>query len=181
MNRITHYASVSLVIIQMIVVGCSGNGSGKSAQSSLGSWSEDDKAKFRTEIGQLDELEIFGDNKEAWIECYLSKCEANYDSFKDADMDAEGAEKLALECNQEVLGIDSSGAGGWSEEDRKSFRAQLALVDDALSIYGEDKDRWIECYLSKCEANYASFAEADADTEGCQKLAMECNEEIISN
>jgi hypothetical protein len=32
------------------------------------------------------------------IECYLDKCEINFDSYYKADQDSEKCEELALEC-----------------------------------------------------------------------------------
>ena len=52
--------------------------------------------------------------------------------------------------------------GKWSEEDKQRFRKEMEGVSE-LANYGEDKEEWIECYLSKSEANFASFAEADKD------------------
>jgi hypothetical protein len=39
--------------------------------------------------------------------------------------------------------------------------------------------KWIECYLSKCEANYSSYYKADTDEKGAAKIALECNDDII--
>jgi hypothetical protein len=37
----------------------------------------------------------------------------------------------------------------------------------------------MECYLHKMEAQYSSFSEANSDAQGCEKIALECKEEII--
>ena len=84
-----------LVIISQIFSGCNG--------SKKGNWSETDKQKFQKDMYAVEELSNFGENKSKWIECYLSKCEANYSSYYEANQDEKGCEKLALECGNEVL------------------------------------------------------------------------------
>ena len=78
-----------------ILTSCGGSVKGK--------WSEDDKKKFREDMNKIEELSSFGENKNKWIECYLSKCEANYSSFNKADQDEKGVEKIAEECSDEFL------------------------------------------------------------------------------
>ena len=69
-----------------------------------GKWSESDKQLFRKQLSEAKELNVLGDNKTNWIECYLSKCEANYSCYNDANTDHDGGcEKLALECRNEIL------------------------------------------------------------------------------
>jgi hypothetical protein len=48
-----------------------------------------------------------------------------------------------------------------------------------LSAFGDNKSKWIECYLNKCEANYSSFYEADRDAAGCKRIALICKEVIF--
>jgi hypothetical protein len=160
-----------LAIISQILNGCNG--------SKKGNWSETDKQKFQKDIYAVEELSNFGENKSKWVECYLGKCEANYSSYYEADQDVKGCEKIALECSNEVLS-NGSKKGNWSEIDKQKFRKDLSAVEE-LSNIGENKLKWVECYLSKCEANYSSYYEADQDVKGCENLALECNDEVLSN
>lgn len=68
----------------------------------------------------------------------------------------------------------------WSGTDKKRFYKEMEAVPE-LENFGENKSRWLECYLSKCEKNYSSFAKANSDAKGCEKLAMDCTKEIYAN
>lgn len=144
-------------------------------QSKKGAWSEADIEKFHKEVDGVD-LGDYNDIKEEWIACYLSKAQANYSSFTEADGDSEGCKKMAKECMEEVL-ASSSEKGKWSEADRKRFYDAMEQVD--LSDLGDYKDQWIECYLGKAEQNYSNFFEADSDPAGCEKFALECQDELL--
>ena len=158
-----------VLFTSLILVSCNGSVKGK--------WSESDKQKFYKEMEGVKELSNFGENKKKWIECYLSKCEANYSSYYKADTDEKGAAKIALECNDEVLS-NGSVKGKWSESDKQNFYKEMEGVEE-LSNLGKNKKKWIECYLSKCEAKYSSFYKADSDEKGAAKIALECNDDII--
>lgn len=145
-------------------------------QSEKGAWSEADIEKFHKELDGVD-LGDYDDKKEEWMECYLSKAQANYSSFAEADSDMDGCKKMAKECMEEVL-ASSSAKGQWSNDDKKRFYDAMKQVD--LSDLGELKEVWIECYLGKAEQNYASFFEADSDPAGCEKIALECQDEILA-
>jgi hypothetical protein len=162
---------IFLVVISLIFNGCNG--------SKKGNWSETDKQKFRKDMYAVEELSNFGDNKSKFIECYLSKCEANYSSYYEADQDEKGCEKIASECSDEVLS-NGSKKGNWSETDKQKFRKDMYALEE-LSNFGDNKSKFIECYLSKCEANYSSYYEADQDEKGCEKIASECSDEVLSN
>jgi hypothetical protein len=169
--KIKSILMIFLVVISLIFYGCNG--------SKKGNWSETDKQKFRKDMYAIEELSNFGGNKSKWIECYLSKCEANYSSYYEADQDEKGCEKIASECRDEVLS-NGSKKGNWSETDKQKFRKDMYAVEE-LSNFGDNKLKWIECYLSKCEANYSSYYEADQDERGCEKIASECLDEVLSN
>ena len=49
------------------------------------------------------ELDNFGNNKKAWIECFLRKCEQTFESFYEADNDEIESEKIASECSVELF------------------------------------------------------------------------------
>ena len=162
---------LSLLTMLLLATACN--------SSSKGNWSDDDKKKFRKEMSEVKELANFGNKKSAWIECYLRKCEANYSSFAAADRDEKGVEIIAMECSNEIL-ANGSVKGNWSNSDKQNFRQKMDAVEE-LSVFGESKTEWIECFLSRCEANYSSMHEADQDEEGVKKLALECNEYIIGS
>lgn len=157
------------IFTSLLLVSCGG--------STKGNWSEEDKAKFRTELLSVPELANLGEHKDAWIECCLNKCEANYSSFADCDKDKNGSEKMALQCNDEIFS-NGSVKGNWSEKDKEKFRSDLNAVDE-LSNFGDDKAVWIECYLSKCEAKYPSYYHANQDEAGCEEIAVACADGVI--
>jgi hypothetical protein len=159
---------VVTVIITLLLISCNGSVKGK--------WSEVDKEKFRKDMASVEELSNFGDKKTEWIECYLSKCESHFSSYEEADTDESGCKIIALQCSSEVLS-NGSVLGNWSDSDKEKFREVMESVDE-LSNLGELKSDWIDCYLSKCESNYASFQKADSDKEGCKKMALECYDEV---
>ena len=155
---------VVMVFISLLLISCN--------TSVKGNWSDSDKQNFYVEMEAVEELSDLGENKTKWIECYLIKCEANFSSFYQADSDEKGCEKIALECYDEVLS-NGSVKGNWSDTDKLNFYLEMQAVEE-LSALGEDKSKWIECYLNKCEANFSSYYEADSDEESLEKIALEC-------
>ncbi|MDD4214855.1 MAG: hypothetical protein PHR81_08605, partial [Bacteroidales bacterium] len=97
-------------------------------------------------------------------------------SYEEAENDEAGCEKYAEGCRDEILG-DMPEVKRWPEADRSRFYQEMESSD--MSAFGDKKDEWVECYLSKLEANYASFLEADQDVAGCEKIAKECNDEVF--
>ena len=79
-----------------------------------------------------------------------------------------------------LMSCNSSVKGKWSEMDKTKFQKDMAGIPE-LANFGEDKDKWIACYLEKCEATFSSYASADSDEAGCEKLAIDCSTEILSN
>ncbi len=77
-----------------------------------------------------------------------------------------------------LISCNGSVKGKWSESDKQNFRKDMQAVKE-LSNLGENKTKWIECYLSKCEANYSSYSKANTDEKGCEKIAEECGEEFL--
>ena len=98
MKRKNSILMVIFVFAILILTSCSDSVKGK--------WSEEDKEKFRTEMESIPELSALGEFKTAYIECFLSKCEANYSSFFVADRDEKGAEALAIECAEEIISVE---------------------------------------------------------------------------
>jgi hypothetical protein len=76
-----------------------------------------------------------------------------------------------------LISCNSSVKGKWSESDKQNFRKDMEGIEE-LSSFGENKTKWIECYLSKCEANFSSYYEANTDEKGCGKIALECKDEL---
>lgn len=159
---------VVIIFTSLILISCSGSVKGK--------WSETDKQKFNKAMSEVRDLSSLGEHKTKWIECYLSKCEANYSSYYEADKNVEGCKKFALECTDEISS-NGSVKGKWSEVDKKQFRDDMNEVEE-LSSFGQNKTKWIECYLSKCEVNYSSYYNANQDEKGCERIARECSESI---
>ena len=166
-NRKTILSAV-IIFTSLILISCVGSTKGK--------WSEADKQKFQKDMSEVQELSSLGKNKAKWIECYFGKCESNYSSYNQADKDLEGCKKFAVECTDEILS-NGSVKGKWSEIDKQEFRSDIDGVEE-LSNFGENKKTWIECYLSKCEANFSSYNKANQDSEECEKFAHECTESI---
>lgn len=159
----------ALLFISILLHSCNGSEKGK--------WTKEDKQKFREEMNSVKELENFGPNKNKWIECYLSKCEANYSSFSSADQDQKGCEKIAVECNDEIL-ANGSVQGKWSSVDKESFRNDMNGLEE-LSAFGDKKTAWIECYLSACEAKFNSYYHANQSESECKELAAQCSETVL--
>lgn len=149
--------------------------------STKGSWSEEDKALAQAEVDKIDkELDYLGEHKQAFIDCYLEKAEANYSSFKEADADAPGCEKLALECSEEIMAAaaGSSEKGNWSEGDMKELMKVMAELEGELTWLGEDTKTFLDCYVDKIVDNYDSFLAANVDGEGCEAISEECLAEL---
>ena len=68
-----------------------------------GKWSETDKQKFRNDLQKLEDLSAFGENKTAWIECYLSKCELTFSSYYEANNNEKKCSEIVQECTSEFL------------------------------------------------------------------------------
>lgn len=158
-----------LLLVSFFLHSCNGSEKGK--------WSKEDKQKFREELNNIKELENFGSNKAKWIECYLSKCEANYSSFSEADRDAKGCEKYASECNEDVL-ANGSTKGKWSSTDKDAFRKDMDSIEE-LAEFGDKRSAWIECYLLGCEAKYNSYYHANQDEAGCKQIANGCSASVL--
>ena len=140
-------------------------------KSEKGSWSEADKQAFYKEMAKFD-LSRFGNNKSNWLECYLNKGEANYSSFSEMNSDTEGCKKLGHECSVETMS-NGSVKGKWSDLDKQAFYDEMSKLN--LSSFGLNKVNFLECYLSKGEANYSSFFEMNSDENGCTLLSYECS------
>lgn len=160
---------IALVVLSFSLSACQ--------HSSKGNWSEESKKQFRDEMMAEESLSILGANREKWIECCLSKCEMNYDSYATANQDDAGLEKLALECNSEVLS-NGSVLGNWSEIDKASFKHDLDTIQDLL-VFGAAKAMWIDCCLEKCEANFQSLYHANLDANTCERLGSECARQVF--
>ena len=66
--------------------------------SVLGYWSEKDKIYFRNDMRDIDIPNIYEKDRQKLIDCYLEKCELNFDSYYMANQNQEKCEKLAIDC-----------------------------------------------------------------------------------
>ena len=144
--------------------------------SQKGKWSRFDKDKFYLDMSKED-LSVFGDKKDAWLDCYFLKLQDNFESYSDANTDEGGCSLLALACNDEVLGCVSE-KGHWSKADKEAFYSALEAID--LSDLGKKKKKWMDCYFEKVQDAYVSFNSANADFIGCTKLAKECSNDVLN-
>lgn len=119
------------IFTAMVLVSCN--------QSTKGNWSEADKKKFYSDMEGVQQLSNFGENRDKWVDCYYSKCEAAYSSYREADADLQGCEKIAQECSKEVLS-NGSVKGKWSEADKEQFLSDMAGIE-SLSNFGENKEQ----------------------------------------
>ena len=165
MNKIV---SMAMILMAVVLFSCG-------PASKKGDWNDKDKEKYLKEVESVD-LSKFGDKKQEWIDCYLQKLEANFDSYKASSEDKATCEKLALECNDDVFG-GMSKRGAWSDKEKQAFQDAMANTD--LTALDDQKDAYLNCYLKKLEENYISFEEANKDENGCEKYSEECIEEIM--
>ena len=85
---------------------------------------------------------------------------------------------LALVLLTACGGVSEKGA--WNDADKQSAQDAVASIDGQLDALGEQKQAYIDCYLEKVEANYRCFDDANKDASGCEKLALECVDEITA-
>ncbi len=87
---------VMMVAAVAFLVACNG--------SKKGAWSEEDKQKAKDEVKKVEaSLDVLGDKKQDYIDCYLEKIEDNYDNFDAANKDQKGCEKYAMDCVQDIF------------------------------------------------------------------------------
>lgn len=147
--------------------------------STKGSWTEEDKAKIRTELEDGKEgMEENGIDFEAFVDCVTEKCEQNYSSFTDADSDLAGCEVIGTECVKSILGDSESTAGNWSKEDIQRMEDALDTMREGQDESGPDLEPFFECYTSKVMMVYNSYYDADSDIDGCTEISQECVTEL---
>jgi hypothetical protein len=72
--------------------------------SKKGAWSDEDKQKAKDEVKKAEaSLDVLGDKKQAYVDCYLDKIEDNYENFDAANKDQKGCEKHAMDCVQDIF------------------------------------------------------------------------------
>jgi hypothetical protein len=84
-----------------------------------------------------------------------------------------GSILLLTACGQ------TSKKGAWNKEDKDKANQEIKKVDADLSILGDKKQAYVDCYLEKLENNYDNFTAADSDEKGCAKLAVDCVTELM--
>jgi hypothetical protein len=78
------------------------------------------------------------------------------------------------------VGSKLSENGAWSDQDIDMFYAEMALVAEEIENTGLDKDLFFNCFLEKLQSTYTSFAKANQDEAGCEKLSIQCALEMRS-
>ena len=141
-----------------------------------GNWRESDKTEFLLEMEKVSQLKYFGNKKQQMIDVLLKKIEDNYSSFSEAKSDEEGMKTLTSECFLEFL-KNNSIKGKWCDADKQTYYEELNKID--LSYFGENKDIFLETYLSLLEKNYYSIADANNDPKGTEKLAKKCKDVLL--
>lgn len=68
-----------------------------------GNWSDDDRLQALLEFQSIEELDLLGDYKSVFIECYLDKCENHFPSLYSANLNEAECEKLAEECYEKIF------------------------------------------------------------------------------
>ena len=144
-------------------------------QSTKGNWTEEDKAKARTqwEVGKTN-IEAGGIDFELFVSCVIERSEQNYDSYIEAMKDKTGLEAIGTECAKELLGNSKNTASKWSILDMKKLEKGLHLIRDEVGKSGPKIDAYFECYREKMIAAYDSFNHMDSDPEGCAIIGIEC-------
>jgi len=90
---------ITLVASLAFLVACNG--------SKKGAWSDEDKKKANDEIKKVESsLDVLGDKKQVYIDCYLDKIEDGYENFDAANKDQKGCEKFAMDCVKEIYGTN---------------------------------------------------------------------------
>jgi peptidoglycan hydrolase CwlO-like protein len=72
----------------------------------------------------------------------------------------------------------SSVKGKWTDSDKQTLRAELQKQD--WSKLGDNKNKFIDCYMSKVEQKYNSINELAKDTEGNTKISTECANQFLA-
>lgn len=67
-----------------------------------GKWSQVDKDAFMKDMTAID-LAAFGEQKDAWIQCYFEKLQSGFNSYYEANRDETGCKKVADACSKEYL------------------------------------------------------------------------------
>ena len=142
-----------------------------------GKWCESDKAQFLMEIEKVSQLNRFGKKMPQIIDLILKKAEENYSSFSEFNSDDEGSKAISKECFQEFF-KNNSIKGNWCNVDKQKYYEMLKNED--LSSLGENKNNFIETYLSVLETNYYSIEDANNDPKGTEKLAKECIKSMVN-
>lgn len=161
---------LSLFLCLTLIISCSETGT----ESKLGNWSDVDKNSFRSLMETVEELNNLGEDKSAFIECYLNKCESNYSSYYLADADEEGAAKLATECANEILS-NSSVLGNWPTEDKDTF--MIACKASVAQLSETQKTEYCSCALGLSMLKWENGSEAD---KALPKMTMKEVQEFVT-
>jgi hypothetical protein len=147
--------------------------------STKGNWTEEDKAKIRTELELAKpDIEKAGVDFESFADCLCEKYEHNYNSFYESNTNSEVLNAMSTECIEQLANTSKSSPGNWSAQDIKGLEIVTEVMCKKLGGAIDDPDAFFECYMEKIMVTYDSFIATESDSQGCAELAQEC---ILSN
>ena len=89
---------------------------------------------------------------------------------------------VALLITTILTSCNSSKKGKWSEDDKKKFHAEMKKgMAEVKDIDKETATKVFDILFVKCQENYSSFAEANSDKKGTEKLVLETIQEYLAN
>lgn len=86
---------------------------------------------------------------------------------------------VVLSCSEGKGSVN----GNWTNAEKALLRKNIEN-SHILDKYSYDiKEKWIECYLKKCEDNFSSYTEANSSSNEpkARQLLVECSNEVFSN
>lgn len=79
-----------------------------------------------------------------------------------------------------IVSCNTNTPNKWPDSEKNLMRSELDKTIGSTLIDSK-KQKWIDCFIEKCEEKYASYAEASNDETGLEFLANQCNSEVFSN
>lgn len=112
----------------------------------------------------------------------LTSCGGGEESTEKEESTTEETHAAPGEEATEVTEVPTeavSSKGNWNDSDVAKAQEAMASIDDQLAAFGDKKEDFKNCYLDKVMTNYDSFADADADIDGCSALAETCATDVM--
>lgn len=110
----------------------------------------------------------------------LTSCEGAEASTNQEETTEATNEQPEVEVEVEVEEVVST-KGNWTQEEIEKAEAELEKVDASLEPFGDKKEDFKSCYLTKIMENYDNFNQANMDLEGCTALAETCTKQVLGN